>query len=113
MFDRYSGILFDPWKLPSKTPKNHEKKIALTALYNSEDAILFLALFDSHSARNVICWRQQKSRQHAYSGTALYCRLTPCKQSTSRLEDFQVKTMFKQHVNPMIQTWFKLFENGF
>ena len=49
---------------------------------------------------------QNKSRQNAYSRAAMHCRLTSSKQSVTRLEDFQVETMFKQHVNPMILTGF-------
>ena len=41
MFDRYSYILYDSMK----NLKNH-KKVALTLLYTSVDAILFLALYD-------------------------------------------------------------------
>ena len=33
-----------------------------------------------------------------------------CKQVVAWLEDFHVKTMFKQHANSMIWTWISLFE---
>ena len=32
----------------------------------------------------------------------MFCRVTSCKQTSTCLEDFQVKTMLKQHVNSMI-----------
>ena len=31
-----------------------------------------------------------------------FCSVTSCKQTSARLGDFQVKNMFKQHVNSMI-----------
>ena len=43
----------------------------------------------------------QKSRQTAYFGAVLHCRLKSHKQSMSSLEDFKVKTMFKQHINDL------------
>ena len=47
MFDRFSCTLYDSMKTPGKDALTIMKneKVALTALYISEDAILFFALF--------------------------------------------------------------------
>ena len=48
-----------------------------------------------------------KSKQNAYSGTALHCRVTSRKQSASQLEDF---SKWKPCSNSM---WISWFEHGF
>ena len=54
-------------------------------------------------------WWEQKHRQNYHSRHGVTSR----KQTLTCLEDFQVKTMFKQQVNSIVWTWFSLYEHRF
>ena len=110
MCDRYSCILPDSSRLHRKRWKVI-KIVAFSTLTFVEQQRLLAKSNDKGviSANNV----DVITDKMLIPGRNVLQRNVMQTQTFARLEEIQVKNMFKQHVNSMIWTWFSLFEHCF
>ena len=102
--DCYSYILpYSSRKLHSKCQKIiqivifHTLNLIVTGLQNQTSQTSFLlTMLTSTKAQTKCLFR-----------AANFCCVMSCKQTFARLEDFQVKTMFKQHIFTLPQTFLR------